>query len=618
VRQRLESSGLFEVVDEGGDGEEAISLAHRHEPELLLLDTSMPTMDGMEALPAILALCPETRVVMFTGFEEHGLAARARELGAADFIEKSIPLEELPGRLMRTLNRAPPLSSVGARHRLTVVGGGAVDEQNAVAREQHVLTEHMGEFRELFDQAAIGMATLTVNGTIVRANRALAKLMSCNPYELVGVDYGQLTQGGGARLDRGLDAISSRGENQTTFEHSLPTFPGVEPSRTVRVTLAPIRDSHQQVLYVFAQVQDISAQREAEADLRRSEDTFRRLVTAVGEYAIFMLDVEGTVISWNAGAQRIKGYTANEIVGRSFRRFYPPEDQETGHPERNLEVALKEGTFAENGWRVRKDGSRFWARVVISPVYDEAGRHIGFAKVTRDQTNAREDEEAREKSAVQEAHLLAVTAHELRTPTAVIDGSAGTLRASWDEMSVTERDDLLAGIRSSAHRLRRLASDLAMDSRVRGQAIAYRPDDLSLTQTLRSAAARTQAALPGVEIEVDVPDEVVLHVDPGRLAQALDNLLDNATRHGSAPIVLLGAVVANEVHIRVSDAGPGVPSALLPRLFERFAIAGRSGGTGLGLYLVREIARGHGGEVEYLPPGPGQRTAFEMTLPLPA
>jgi PAS domain S-box-containing protein len=324
------------------------------------------------------------------------------------------------------------------------------------------------------------------------------------------------------------------------------------------------------------------------------------------------------VISWNAGAQRIKGYTANEIVGRSFRRFYPPEDQETGHPERNLEVALKEGTFAENGWRVRKDGSRFWARVVISPVYDEAGRHIGFAKVTRDQTNAREDEEAREKSAVQEAHLLAVTAHELRTPTAVIDGSAGTLRASWDEMSVTERDDLLAGIRSSAHRLRRLASDLAMDSRVRGQAIAYRPDDVSLTQTLRSAAARTQAALPGVEIEVDVPDEVVLHVDPGRLAQALDNLLDNATRHGSAPIVLLGAVVANEVHIRVSDAGPGVPSALLPRLFERFAIAGRSGGTGLGLYLVREIARGHGGEVEYLPPGPGQRTAFEMTLPLPA
>jgi PAS domain S-box-containing protein len=618
VRRRLQLSGMFEVVGEGADGEEAIALAYRHEPALMLLDTSMPTMDGIEALPAILALCPETRVVMFTGFEDPGLAARARELGAADFIEKSIQLEELPGRLMRTLNDGPPAPSTSSPHRLSVVEDSSRGDQRAAAREQRALNEHIQQFRDLFDQAAIGMATLTVNGTIVRANRALAKLMSTTPYDLVGVDYGQLTEGGGERLDRGLEAISFHGEDLTTFEHHLPTFPGVKPSRTVRVTLAPIRDSHGQVLYVFAQVQDISAQREAETDLRRSEETFRRLVAAVAEYAIFMLDTEGTVSSWNAGARRIKGYTADEIVGRSFRVFYLPEEQEAGHPEHNLEVALREGACVEDGWRVRKDGSQFWARVVISPVYDEAGSHIGFAKVTRDQTLAREVEEARKRAAGQEAHLLEVTAHELRTPTAVVDGSAATLRASWDELSVAERDDLLAGIRSSAHRLRRLASDLAMDSRLQGDAIAFRPDDVSLTQVVRSAAARSQAATPGLEIEVDVPDEVVLQADPGRLAQALDNLLDNATRHGSAPIAILGAAAPDEVHIRVSDAGPGVPPALVPRLFDRFAIGGRSGGTGLGLYLVREIARGHGGEVDYLPPGPGQQTAFEMTLPLRA
>ena len=124
VRRRLELSGLFEVVGEGGDGTEAISLVHRLEPQLLLLDTSMPTMDGIEALPAILALCPETRVVMFTGFEEIGLAARARELGAADFVEKSIQLEELPGRLLRALNKAPPDLRAGARHGLSLVGDG--------------------------------------------------------------------------------------------------------------------------------------------------------------------------------------------------------------------------------------------------------------------------------------------------------------------------------------------------------------------------------------------------------------------------------------------------------------------------------------------------------------
>ncbi len=614
VGRRLQSSGMFEVVGEGGDGEEAIGLVYRHEPALLLLDTSMPTMDGIEALPAILALCPETRVVMFTGFEEDGLAARARELGAADFIEKSIPLEELPGRLMRTMNKAPPWSVPSARHGLKVVGGDSGDEQSAFAQEQLVLNEHIEQFRELFDQAAIGMATLTVNGTIVRANGALAELMSCSLYDLVGVDYGRLTLGGGEKLDRGLEAIRSLGEDLATFEHPLPTFPGENPSRTVRVTLAPIRDSQRQVLYVFAQVQDISAQREAEADLRRSEETFRRLVTAVGEYAIFMLDIEGNVISWNAGAQRIKGYAANEIVGRSFRVFYPPQEQATGHPEHNLEVALREGKFAEDGWRVRKDGSRFWASVVISPVYDDAGDHVGFAKVTRDQTEPREHEEERKKSIAQQAHLLAVTAHELRTPTAVIDGSAGALRASWDQMSVAARDELLAGIRSSAHRLRRLGSDLATASRLQGETLQFRPDDVSLTETLRSAAARTQAAVPGVEIEVDVPYEVTLHADPGRLGQALDNLLDNAIRHGAPPINLLGSSDHDEVHIRVSDAGPGVPTGLVPSLFEQFSVAGRSGGTGLGLYLVREIARGHGGEASYYPPSPGQEAAFEMTL----
>ena len=129
-------------------------------------------------------------------------------------------------------------------------------------------------------------------------------------------------------------------------------------------------------------MQDITAQRAAEDDLRRSEENFRLLVTAVEEYAIFMIDVEGNVVSRNGGAQRIKGYAADEIVGRHFRIFYPPEDQATRHPERNLDVALREGTLAEEGWRVRQDGTRFWASVVISPVHDDTGRHIGFTKVT--------------------------------------------------------------------------------------------------------------------------------------------------------------------------------------------------------------------------------------------
>ena len=131
---------------------------------------------------------------------------------------------------------------------------------------------------------------------------------------------------------------------------------------------------------------------------------------------------------------------------------------------------------------------------------------------------------------------------------------------------------------------------------------------------MRRHAVRPRSA--GVQIELDVPNEVIVHADAGRLAQALDNLLDNAIRHGAPPITLVGAAVQDEVLIRVTDAGPGVPAELVPRLFERFAIAGPSGGTGLGLYLVREIARGHGGEAEYHPSGPGQPTEFEIRIPV--
>jgi PAS domain S-box-containing protein len=617
LRRRLQSSG-FDVVAEGADGDEAILLAYRHEPDLLLLDASMPKVDGIEALPAILALSPATRVVMFTGFEERDLAARARQLGAADLVEKSLALEDLPARLMRSLEGAPsrtaptgPRARIGSPERTSFP-----QEQVAFLQEQAVLTEHVQQFRDLFDRAEIGMATLTSSGTIVRANRALAGLMGSTPAELVGIDYGRLTVGAGEDLDRRLEDITAFGEDLATFEHRVPVPEGEEPTRVVRATLAPIRDLKRQVLYVFAQVHDVTAQRAMESDLRRSEENFRRLVSAVGEYAIFMLDVDGNVISWNAGAERIKGYAAHEIIGQSFELFYPDEDRATDHPQRNLESALRAGSYSEEGWRVRKDGSTFWASVTISPVYDDDGRHVGFAKVTRDRTEQREHEDERRRFLEQRVHLLAVTAHELRNPTAVIDGSAGALRREWDEMSAAERLELLDGIRSSADRLRRLAADLGTASRVYGETLQLHPEELSLSAVVNAARRRFLAAGYADRIMVDVRQEARVHADAIRLGQALDNLVDNAVRHGTPPIRLTGLVDAGQVRIQVSDAGDGVPTELVPHLFERFAIAGPSGATGLGLHLVREIARGHGGEVEYHPGDGNEAHAFEIRLPL--
>lgn len=632
VRLRLDASGAFDVVGEGADGTDAIELLLAHEPDLVLLDVSTPVMDGLETLSSILAVRPETHVVMFTGFSGTDLVERVRELGALDLIEKSIPLDRLADRLLEVLRESVHLPGGGQgtgggtsavpapAPRLRLVqdpghddAGGEVVDLSAV--EQEVLDEHVEGFRALFDRAAIGMATLTVDATIVRANAALARLLSCRPADLVGVDYGRLTDGRGDVLDDRLEALRLSGGDVATFEHPLPDLPGSRVPRTALVTLVPIRDSNDQVLYVFAQVQDITAQRTAEEQLQRSEERFRLLVGAVEEYAIYMLDVDGVVMSWNAGARRIKGYDARDVVGQHFRVFYPEDDQRTGHPERNLAAALRDGSYAEEGWRVRRDGTRFWASVVITAVRDGRGTHVGFAKVTRDQTEQREHAQQLAEAMTEQARLLAVTAHELRTPIAVIDGSAHALQVSEPHLPPAERDQFFRGIRSSADRLRRLAADLTTTSEVQDARMQLHRSPTSLSELVRATAARRRSAIPPVEVEVDAGDEVVVDADEVRLAQALDNLVDNAVRHGTQPVRLTLRVTDDDAHLEVADGGNGVPDELVPRLFDRFATGGTSGGTGLGLYLVREIVERHGGDVTYTPPEEGRPTAFTVRVP---
>ena len=609
VGARLRASGLFDVVGEGGDGGQALLLAHEHQPTLMLLDTSMPVLDGLECLPLVLAVSPDTKVVVFTGFESRDLADRARHLGAADFVEKSAPLEVLVERLWAQVpleaQRAGEVGGRAGRPR-----GGlrlAQDQDDARLREQATLDEHLERYREVFDQAAIGMATMTLNGSIVRANRALVDMVQRPGLDLVGLDYGVLTRQHGDHLDEALARITEGDEDLVAFEHPID---GDGVVHTVRVTLTPIRDSKGAALYVFAQVQDVSA----EVELRRSEEVFRQLVTAVKDYAIFMLDVDGTVASWNAGAQNIKGYPAAEIVGRHFRVFYPQEEQDAKHPEHNLELALRDGVYAEEGWRIRRDGSVFWAGVVITAIHDDAGRHRGFAKITRDQSEQRAHEEERRRALEQQAHLLAVTAHELRTPAAVVEGAVGLLRATGGAED-PETAGILDAMSSTVLRLQRLATDLRTAFDVQAEALALAPERMELRSAMSAAADRAHAAHGGARIQVRVDQEVEVVADASRLGQALDNLLDNALRHGRAPVLLAGHRTGDGVRIVVSDAGHGVEPRLVDRLFERFAHAGPSAGTGLGLYLVREIVRLHGGEARYVPGDDDNRPAFVLELP---
>ena len=610
VRSRLRLSSAFRVVGEGADGAEAVALAARHRPDMMLLDVSMPGVDGLEALPRVLAVSPATQVVLYTGFEEHGLAVRARELGATAFIEKSVSVDALVERLLAV---------------------AAVDEESAPASapvdpgeksDDRILQEHLERFREVFEEAAIGMATMTLNGRLVRANRALAALVGRPVDGLVGESYGAIT-GDGEALDAALREILEWPVDVVRLEHGLSGGP---EDRRVQATLAPVRDSRGRPLYIFVQAQDVTAERAAAESLRRSEERFRLLVEAVEDYAIFMLDPTGHIVSWNSGAQRSKGYVAEEIVGRHFRVFYPPELQEAKHPEHELEIALRVGQYEEEGWRVRKDGSRFWANVLITAIFNASGEHIGFAKVTRDTSRRREMEEERmraaealgaanvqleklnerlNETAESRAQFLAVTAHELRTPVGVLAGSADTLAQYWEDLTESERTELLDAMSNSTSRLRRLLSDLLTASRLEERALQLQVGPVLVHDVVRDAISTVRRTEPKAKILDDVPDDLMVSADRDRLAQALDNLLTNALRHGAPPVRVGAEAAGDSVEIRVSDQGGGVPEELRSRLFDRFATGVSKGGTGLGLFIVRELARAHGGDATYEPPREG-------------
>src|SRR6266571_2441907 len=240
------------------------------------------------------------------------------------------------------------------------------------------------------------------------------------------------------------------------------------------------------------------------------------MVDAVKDYAIFMLDPAGYIASWNQGAKRIKGYDADEIIGRHFSVFYTADAVAIGHPQHELEIANREGRFEEEGWRVRKDGSIFWANVLITPVRDENGELIGFAKVTRDLTERRNAEqraladarrlaEAESANAAKSEFLTAMS-HELRTPLNAIGGYTELLSLGLGGPITTEQVDYLERIRRSQQHLMGIISDLLNFSRIETGQITYDIAPISLLHVIEAAAklAEPQAEAKGVSLEIDV------------------------------------------------------------------------------------------------------------------
>jgi PAS domain S-box-containing protein len=381
--------------------------------------------------------------------------------------------------------------------------------------------------------------------------------------------------------------------------------------------------------------EDIAARARTERMLADSERRFRLMVESVVDHAIFMLDAEGNVASWNAGAQRITGYETREIAGQHFSRFYPREDVERRKPQWELEVAAAEGRFEEEGWRVRKDGSSYWGNVVITAVRDDTGRLLGYAKVVRDLTerNRVEAELIRAKVAAERAseaksQFLANMSHELRTPLNSLlilarllgDNAGGNLNPKQVQFAQT--------IYASGMDLLSLINDLLDLAKIEAGAITAlhlapaRLDELrdDLERTFRQVA-QDKGLQFAITLDAALP--ATIRTDMARLKQVLKNLLANAfkfTKQGRVSLDIAPVEGKKRIAFSVLDTGIGIPAEKQKLIFEAFQQADGTtsrqyGGTGLGLSISRELTRLLGGEIR-VASEPGKGSSFTLYLPL--
>ena len=368
---------------------------------------------------------------------------------------------------------------------------------------------------------------------------------------------------------------------------------------------------------------DLTQRRRQEESLRQSEERFRLMVDAVKDYAIFMLDADGRVVSWNPGAERIEGYSAPEVIGQHLSLFYPEEARRRRWPEQQLAAAREHGRFEDESLRVRKDGSTFWAHVVTTPVRDTAGALRGYAKVVRDLTD-RKRIEALEKAERQTNEFLAMLAHELRNPLAPISNALSLLarKPTSDPAELWVRDVL----QRQTVQMTRLVDDLLDVSRITRAAVVLDRKPVDLRSIVRNAAdaSRQWFEERRHEFVISLPEErLMVEADEVRLNQVVQNLLHNAAKYTpqGGRICVDAAREEGEAVIRVRDSGVGMTPELLASAFDLFrqgsqGLERNQGGLGVGLTLVQRLVTLHGGSVQARSEGEGRGSEFAVRLPL--
>jgi PAS domain S-box-containing protein len=502
------------------------------------------------------------------------------------------------------------------------------EEKSAVLKDED-------RYRLLIDSITdYAIYMLDKDGYVVSWNPGARRFKGYESPEIIGQHFSRFYTD--ADRKRGLPALALKAARENgRFEGEGWRVRKDGTRFWVNVVIDPIIDASGNLLGFAKVTRDLTERKGAEDTLRKSEEQFRLLIQSVTDYAIYMLSPEGIITNWNAGAERIKGYTPQEIIGQHFSKFYSPEDVAAGVPQMGLQTARQEGRFEKEGWRYRKDGSKFWASVVIDPIRTPNGELIGYAKITRDMTERKQAQEqlerAREAMAQSQkmdaiGQLTGGVAHDFNNLLMAVLGSLELIRKRLPE------DPKL-----------KLLLNNAFEGARRGVSLTQRMLSFARRQELSLTAVDVKALVSGMShilerslgplmtIETDIPEGLPsIKADVNQLETALLNLTVNARdamAHGgtikiSARLVATPPVMGTKalngecVVLSVNDTGEGMDSDTLARAREPFfTTKGVGKGTGLGLSMVHGMTEQLGGRLR-IESVKGKGTSVELWIPL--